>query len=193
MSGLGILFAVLALGVLLFVVLGVILGGLPLPCTAASAVKPGILGSVYRNTGSYGSPSWTRWDLVRSVTPGFNWDFVDASTRASRAKTYDKTQIDLPFALEVRADDADTAYVAMWAAAMSATSVIDFLILDGRIATEGAMGVRGEFLVGISGQPHDIGGVIYTTFDLRAKWTSNAAGPSSVVMGASSTPTLTAF
>lgn len=179
-----LLLAALAVLALLIVVCG--------PKAAASAAKPGILGAVYRNTGSYGSPTWTRWDLVRSVTPGFNWDWLDGSNRGTRAKLYAKGQIDLPFALEVRADDADAAYVAFWAAAMSPTTTVDLLILDGRITVEGAMGVRAEFLVGIGGQPQGAGDLIVTTFDLRCA-VPNSGPPKSVVMGATSTPSFTDF
>lgn len=162
------------------------------PKAAVSAVKPGILASVYRNTGSYGSPTWTRWDLVRSVSPAIPWDMVDASIRGTRAKLWAKTQVDLVFSLEARADDADAAYVAFFDAAMSPSSVVDLLILDGRIATEGAMGVRAEFNVSFASQTQGPGDVVYTTFDLKPAWTSNGY-PNSVKMGAASTPSFTAF
>jgi hypothetical protein len=159
---------------------------------ATSAVKTGVLCACLRNTGSYGSPTWTEMTLVKDVTDNSKWDMGDASIRATRVKLYAKTQVDLPQTINMRADDADTAYVAMFDAWASATTVVDLLILDGDIATEGAMGVRGEFLVTNRPQNQEIGGVIYTAFDLLPAWTSNGY-PKSVKMGAASSPSFTSF
>ncbi len=159
---------------------------------ATSAVKPGIAAVVYRNTGTYGSPTWTAMTLVRSVSDNSKWDTGDTSTRASRAKTAAKTQVDLPHDIEMRADDADTAYVAMFAAWASPTSVVDLLILDGAIATEGAMGIRAEFIVCGRPQNQGAGDIIYTSFPIMPAWTANGP-PKSVVMGAASSPSFTSF
>lgn len=159
---------------------------------AAAGPKVGIKGFVGRDTGTYAAPTWSEMTLVRDVTPAFPWDFGDASSRASRAKLYAKTQVDLGIQLVMRADDVDTDYQAMVTAAMSSSAVVDLLILDGDIADEGAVGVRAEFLVSIGGQSQGAGDVVYTTFDLKAAPTANGV-PKSVVMGASSAPTFTAF
>lgn len=158
---------------------------------ATSAIKPAIGAGAYRNTGTYGSPTWTEMTLVRDAVNNMPWDFGDASVRATRAKLYGKTQVDLAAQLTMRADDADTAYVAMFAAAMSPTSVVDLLILDGDIATEGAMGCRAEFLVSFQ-QNQSIGEIVYTVFDLKPTYTSNGV-PKSVIMGAASSPSFTSF
>lgn len=154
--------------------------------------KAAINAGAYRNTGTYGSPTWTEMTLVRDVTPAYAWDFGDASARATRAKLYAKTQIDLQLSLVMRADDLDAAYQAMVAAAMSPTGVVDLLILDGDITAEAAVGVRGEFGVSISGQAQGAGDIVYTTFELKAAPSSNGV-PKSVLMGAASSPTFTAF
>lgn len=159
---------------------------------AASATKPGIACVAYRNTGTYGSPTWSAATNIRDVQPAFPWDLVDASSRATRAKLYGKTQIDVGFQAVVRADDADSAYGAFVDAAFSPTTVIDMMILDGPIATEGVRGIRAHFLFSLSGQPQGAGDMVYSTFDLKPGF-STAGVPSSVVMGASSTPAFTAF
>ena len=159
---------------------------------ATSAVKPGIAGGVYRNTGSYGSPTWTEVTLVRDVSPTFPWDMADASVRATRAKLYAKTQVDLGFSIVIRADDADTGYVALFDAAMSPTTLIDMMILDGDIATEGAMGIRMHANVSMGSQTQGAGDIVYTTFDLKPGYSSDGV-PKSVKMGASSAPSFTSF
>lgn len=159
---------------------------------AASAVKPAIEGVVLRNTGTYGSPTWTEIELVRDVNPAMPWDMGDASSRATRAKLYNKTQIDIPYSIVVRADDADTGYVALFDASVSPTTVIDMMILDGPISTEGAMGIRCHFLVNFASQTGGAADNCYTTFDLKPGY-SSAGVPKSVKMGASSVPSFTAF
>lgn len=159
---------------------------------AAAGSKAGINASAYRNTGTFGLPTWTAVGLIRTVTPGGAWDFADASARETRVKLFGKTQVDLSGQMECRADDADTAYVALLAAAMSQTAVIDFLILNGPITKEGASGFRGEMLLSYAGESQGLGDNVYTQLDYKPAWTSNGY-PKSVVMGASSAPTFTAF
>lgn len=158
---------------------------------AASAVKPGIKGGVYRNTGTYGSPTWTEITLVKDNSGQIVWDFHEAGARQTNVKLYAKGRVDIPHTLVVRADDADAGYGALADAAVSQTAVVDLLIIDGKITTEGARGVRGEWLVNIS-KDEQIDGVIYPSFEIKPTWSANGY-PKSVVMGASSTPTLTAF
>lgn len=160
---------------------------------AASTLKPGIGGRRYRNSGSYGSPTWTAQLLDLDVTSSLPWDFVEAGSRATRAKLYMKARADLQIQVKSRADDADAGAVAIMAAAMSPTATLDCLVLNGLITTEGATGFRGEFLVNLTGEPQEADGSIYDTYDLKPTWTTNAAGPSTVVMGAASAPTFTAL
>lgn len=159
---------------------------------AASAIKVGIGAGCYRNTGTYGSPTWTEGTLVRDATPNAPWNMGDASSRATRAVLEAKTQIPLKIQIVVRADDADAFYLALWAAAMSPTTLLDMMILDGDIATEGVMGFRAHWNVNFSTQSQGAGDVEYTTFDLSPGYHTDGV-PKSVVMGASSAPTFTSF
>lgn len=161
--------------------------------SAVSAPKPGIGGRRYSNTGTYVSPTWTPQTLDLDVTCSLPWDYVEAGSRATRAKLYMKARADLSIQVKARADDADTGAVAIRAAAMSPTAVLDSLVLNGLITTEGATGYRGEFLVSLTGEPQEADGSIYDTFELKPTFTANAAGPSTVVMGAASAPTMTAL
>lgn len=166
---------------------------LSMPCVAAQANKPGIGGRVYRNTASYGTPTWTHQDFVKDVTPSMPWDWHEAGGRFTRAKVKMKGRTDLSFQVVMKADDADAGYQAFRVAAVSPTSVLDLLILDGLVSVEGVSGWRGEFLVGLVGAPQEIDGSIYDTFELHPTQTTNADGPSTVVMAASSTITATAL
>ena len=159
----------------------------------ASANKPGIGGRRYRNTGSYGSPTWTAQLFDLSVTPSMPWDFVEGGMRSTRAKTYMKARADLSIQVMAKVDDSDAGALAILAAAMSPTTVIDCLVLNGLISVEGVSGFRGEFLVNLTGEPQEADGSIYVSFDLKPTWTLNAVGPSTVIMGAGSSITATAL
>lgn len=177
--------------VYLGVLVAIILGGF-VPAVAAGAVKPGAAGRVYRNSGSYGSPTWVAVNLVKDATPSMPWDMVEAGARETRAKLYAKARADLSVQLVVRADDADTGFNALADAAVSPTTLLDLLVLDGLISVEGVRGFRAHWNVNLTGQPQDIDNVIYDTFELKPGW--NSAGyPSTVIMGATSTPAFTAL
>jgi len=172
----------------LFVAFVVLIICLPV---ATSGVKTGIGGRAYRNTGTYGTPVWTAANIVRDATVTPPWDYGDASARFTRAKQYGKTQMDLGIQLVCRADDADAGYGAFVDAAVSPTTLLDMLILDGAITTEGCRGFRAHWLFSISGQPQAAGDVIYSTFDLKPGVDPGGNVPQSVVMGAASAPTFT--
>lgn len=159
---------------------------------AASEVQLGIDGAVYRNAGSYMTPTWTEIDLVRNVTPAVKWDRGDSSSRATKAKLQAKTQVAISGTIECRADPADAGYQALFDASQEdSTGALDLMILDADITTEGARGVRGFMNLDFA-QNQGVGDVIYTTFEYDPAW--NVGGyPASVVMGATSTPTLTTF
>lgn len=159
---------------------------------ATSAVKTGIAARAYRNTGTYGSPTWTALNLIKDARSPKPWDMVEAGSRETRAKLVAKTRIDLSPQLVVRADDADAGYAALVAAAISPTTLVDMMILDGPVTTEGVRGVRAEWHVSQTEQPQEADGVIYDTFDLKPGWSSNGY-PSSVAVGTASACTFTAF
>lgn len=157
----------------------------------AAAIQPAVNAGFYRNTGTYGTPTWTEVDIIRDVADaGQKWDFADASSRASRAKLFGKTLIDVSGTLSARADPADAGYQAIFTASVT-TTPIDVMILDGDIATEGVKGKR--LHAGFSmGQDQSIGNIIYTEFEYKPMYHSDGV-PKYVEMGASSTPTYTAY
>ena len=157
---------------------------------AASAVKVGVAGVVYRNTGTYVTPTWGGMGLVKDVTPSMPWDMVEAGARETRAKLYAKARADLSVSMTMRADDADTAFNAIANASLSPTTLVDLMFLDAAISVEGARGFRAEWLINMTGQPQEIDGSIYDSFDCKPGWSSSGY-PKTVVMGASSAPTFT--
>jgi len=156
---------------------------------ATSAVKPAIKAVVYRNTGTDGTPTWTAQTIIRDVNVSKPWDFGDASTRASRAKLFHPTQMDIQVTMTARCDDADAGYVAIDNAACSA-AMLDLLILDGPITTEGSRGVRAYFHVSDTGQDQAIGNILYKNYEFKPGFNTNRL-PQYVVMGSGSSITAT--
>lgn len=154
---------------------------------AATAYKSGIGCGTYRNTGTFGTPSFTLQSLVASVSPSMQWQISDAPSRASAVNLHGKSILDVTFGVMMRADDADTGWAAWVAAFYGRTTVLDLLILNGLIATEGAQGMRAEFLVTGMDEAQDLNGAVMTNFTLKPTFTSNGY-PRSVIMGSGSTP-----
>lgn len=154
---------------------------------AATQLLPGINCGLYSNGGTYGSPSWADQTLVKSVKSGKPWDFAEASWRETPVKLFAKTLVDLSLQVMMRSDPASTIFAAWLAAHWSRTTVLDLLILNSKITTEAATGIRGEFLVSLSDDAQELEGIVFTTFDLKPTLTANGL-PKSVIMGASSTP-----
>lgn len=162
-------------------------------CMAAvSAIKVGVRARAYRNTGSYGSPTWTAMNLIKDVTPSMPWDWVEAGARETNAKLYAKARADLGVSFTMRADDADTGYNAVADAACSQTTVMDILFLNAAITVEGCRGFRAEWLINLTSEGQEIDGSIYDQFEAKPTWTSNGY-PKTVVMGSGSTPSFTAI
>lgn len=159
---------------------------------ATSAVKVGVNAKAYRNTGTYGSPTYTAMGLVRNVTFSMPWDMVEAGARETKAKLYAKARTDITVSFDMRADDADAGFNAVADAAVSQTTLVDIMFLDAPITVEGARGIRAEWNINLTGQPQEIDGSIYDSFDAKPAWSSNGY-PKTVVMGASSAPTFTAL
>ena len=162
------------------------------PKAASSAPMPGATAGGYRNTGTAGSPTWAEMTSINSVAGfGDDWEFGDASTRATRAKLYDKTQVELGGTIRMLANPAATDYVAMLAASQSPSTVIDLMILHGKVTVEGAPGVRAGYKVKRIGN-QEINGIIFDEFECKPHMSgASPVSPATVVMGSGSSPTLT--
>lgn len=158
---------------------------------AVSAPQPGAIAGAYRNTGTRDSPTWAEMTSVSGGDLGDNWDFGEASTRASGAKAFDKTMVDLTSTLQVLANPAATDYIALYSASQIRTGVIDMMLLNAKISVEGAIGIRAAFKLKRS-ENQDMGGIISNTFELKPYiGGASPVTPKTVVMGASSAPTFT--
>ncbi|WP_020473383.1 hypothetical protein [Zavarzinella formosa] len=156
--------------------------------SATAGVKPAVKAKVYLNTDEYDDPTWVDMDIIRDVNTGKPWDLGDASTRASRVKLYAPTQQDWALTATARCDNADTNYKALTGASVSA-AMLDLLILDGPITSEGTEGYRAWLHVSETGQDQTIGNNLYKNFDFKPGVAPDL--PKCVTVGASSALTMT--
>jgi hypothetical protein len=159
--------------------------------SAEAKDKPGVKCVAYRNTGTYGTPTWTPLTCIKDANVAKPWDLSEASVRATRVKLYAPAQVDFAVSITVKCDNVDTGYKALNAKTVDAT-VLDMLILDGPLTDEGAEGVRAHWHVSDTGQDQSIGvGATYKTLDLKPGF-STEGWPMAVAVGAASAITMTA-
>lgn len=117
--------------------------------------------------GNYSTPTWVELDLARDVQVDPTWDAAEAFSRATSVKEYAKTMLELGFTLDVKSSDTDAAYAELMDAFASRDAVIDMMILDGPLTTNGAEGVRFDAGVFGASQDQSIGNVLYRSFDVK--------------------------
>lgn len=152
--------------------------------------KLGISARLYRNTGTYNSPTWSAVNNISDVTVNVAWDKGDASTRASRVKGGAKTQLDLSVNVKMAVSDTDTAYLAFIGASLDDTR-IDVLVLNGDIGTEGVRGFRFDALVYTANEDQALGNTLYDDMMLSPYIFDNV--PKLAVVGGGGTITYTSL
>lgn len=152
--------------------------------------KLGVLGKLYYNTGTYGSPTWTEITLVSDLNLKIEIDKLEASSRASRGKLYLPGMIDLGVTFKVRKDRSN-APVAALLNAFAAITLLDFLVLDGDKSTNGNEGWRFESYIFSANEDQSLNSVLYPELIIVPAPSSNGNPAKAVVSGGA--PVLTAF
>lgn len=100
--------------------------------------------NLYRNTGAYGTPTWTVIPTVKDATLDLGGSDVDVSTRGNGGWKADALALlEAGLEFEVIWDTADTNLAALITAFFD-RSVLDFLILDGAATVVGSQGLRAQ-------------------------------------------------
>lgn len=114
----------------------------------ANNVELGRQSTLYINTGTYGSPTWTEITLIRDVTMTDSRDKIDATTRATAAVGY-KAQIyglrEFGWKFETcvpAAGETNNAYNALEAARKSGGNVDILHVEGGSLSTDGLPATR---------------------------------------------------
>jgi len=98
---------------------------------------------LYRNTGTWASPTWSEIDTIRDNTLNMGGTEVDASRRASAFKLFLKGLKEISVEGQIIHDMDDTNCEALYDAYHNDTNV-EILVLDGAVTTAGSEGVRFE-------------------------------------------------
>ena len=109
--------------------------------------KLGMEARLYRNTGTYETPTWTEIDNVKDVTLNLETGEADVTTRANNGwRATAATLKDGSVEFEMVWDTADAGFTAVQEAYFDNTS-IEFAVMDGDIATSGTQGLRATMAV----------------------------------------------
>lgn len=130
---------------------------------------------LYRNSGSYGTPTWDLITNVRDLTLNLDKDEVDITTRGSGGfKEFIDGMIDASIDFGMVWDTADTDFTAIRTAFFAKTA-IEFLILDGLVATPGSQGLRVTCMVKSFTRNENLGEALMVDVTLRPVKNANAA------------------
>lgn len=130
---------------------------------------------LYRNTGTYGSPTWTEIDNVKDLTLSLDKDEVDLTTRGSGGfKEFADGLIDASVEFQMVWDTSDANFTALQTAFFAKTAV-EFLVLDGSSATAGNQGLRVTCMVKSFSRSETLGEALMVDVTIRPVKNANAA------------------
>ena len=110
-------------------------------------VKLGMDAKLYRNSGSYETPTWNEVTNVKDVTLNLEAGEADVTTRGNAGwRANIATLKDASLEFEMVWDTADDDFTAVRQAFLSNGSV-EFAVLDGDIETTGSQGLRATMAI----------------------------------------------
>lgn len=121
-----------------------------------------------RNTGTFGSPTWTALSNVSKMKSGVTMDLFNARRRASGAFNQEAvTGITFAITWRMLWDLADTGFAAILAAAMALTE-IDMIFLSGTSASGAHQGPRISAAFSKFDRDEDEAGLLVVDVEARA-------------------------
>lgn len=143
----------------------------------------GIDCKLYRNTATFGSPTWDEIDTVSDVSINGQWNRGDGSTRQSPVIMSGNTQLSLSISGRIRADLTNTDWESLWDA-WKANSLIDVMALTGGSTTNDNTGVRFEADVVNFSQAQGLGDYVFNDFSLEPRVSTNLPDSVEISTGA---------
>ena len=148
------------------------------------AVKKGYTAKLYRNSGSYASPTWVEVENIIDLNFPHNFERLEAFTRGSGGvMEAEPGAMNLAFTFKIRSDESDTDFTAL-ETAYEGRSLIDFMILDGSSSTNGSRGYRYEGKIFSFGEDQALGNILYRDVSVEPCISSNAKKSVVVTSGA---------
>jgi hypothetical protein len=106
----------------------------------------GLEAKLYRNTGTYASPTWDEVKNVKDLSLGLEKSEADVSNRESGWEMIRGALKKATIEFQMIYDTADTDWTAFKNAFLNGTAV-ELAVMDGPIATAGSEGLRASFEV----------------------------------------------
>ena len=134
----------------------------------------GLNAKAYHNTGSYGTPVWDLIGNIKNLTLNMEKGEADVTTRANNGwKAMIGTLKDASVDFEMVWDTADTDFTAIQSAFLNNTD-IEFLILDGLVATAGSQGLRATMTVSGFTRNEQLEEALTVAVKIRPTYATNA-------------------
>lgn len=129
---------------------------------------------LYRNTGTYAAPVWDEIGNVKDLTLNMTKSAVDITTRASGGFVENiDGLIDATVDFSMVWDSTDTDFTAIQTAFLAKTS-IEFLVLDGGSAVDGAQGLRATMMIEGFTRNETLGEALMVDVTIRPTRAANA-------------------
>ena len=130
---------------------------------------------LYRNTGTYASPTWDLIGNVKDLTLSLEKDETNVTTRASGGwKEFVDGMKDATVEFGMLWDTGDADFDAFQGAFINNTSV-EVLVLDGLAATAGSEGLRATMMVKSFTRNENLGEALMVDVSLRPVKNANSA------------------
>jgi hypothetical protein len=106
--------------------------------------RKGIHARLYLNTVADppGPPVWNPMNLIGECSVSVAWNTAEAKTRATPVVRTARTTVPLTVTGKLLVDDDDAQYLVFDAAHFDSTKLLDILVLNGDIASNGVTGYR---------------------------------------------------
>lgn len=142
----------------------------------------GLNARLYRNTGSYGAPTWLHVDIISNLTYTRTPEVQEFYIRRSKIKYKVKTGIDFSITGNLLAELNTTEY-EVWDDAMNGDDVLDLLVLNAAETVVGARGIRADFQVAGADESQNPTDIIMPNFTLNVYPTTNLPKKAKVLAG----------
>lgn len=127
---------------------------------------------IYRNTATFGTPTWVAVSLFENVSVDPRYVESASNSRDSPFERVAATMAGCSITGRLKVKPGDAGYEALMDAFALRTPV-DLLVLNAAKETEGARGVRGEFYVMAAGEDQTIQNRLYRDLELKLADTDN--------------------
>lgn len=130
---------------------------------------------LYRNTGTWGSPTWVEVENVKDLTLGLTYQSADVSTRGGGVSRKEPTLLDASLEFDQVRDTDDTDQTALLTAFFAGT-LVDMAVAEAAIATAGTKYYRQEWKAAEGSQTEALADAKRISLKWEPCFSSNSGG-----------------